>query len=58
MTRIFATIDRTDPTGGYVVRRPRENDATGAALRAAYGDDSLLPADMIALLRAIGRPQH
>jgi hypothetical protein len=58
MTRTLTTIDQVDPKGGYVVRRPRESDATGAVLRHAFGDDAVMPADMIALLKAIGGKQH
>jgi hypothetical protein len=58
MTRTLTTIDQVDPKGGYVVHRPRENDATGAALRHAFGDDAVMPTDMLALLKAIGDKQH
>lgn len=58
MTRTLATIDQIDPKGGYVVRRPREHDATGAVLRHAFGDDAVIPADMMALLKALGGKTH
>lgn len=59
MTRTLAMIDQVDPKGGYVVRRPEDNDATGAVLRHAFGDDGRLPPDIAALLRALDeRPCH
>ncbi|VVT04330.1 conserved hypothetical protein [Sphingomonas sp. EC-HK361] len=58
MTRTLATIDQADPKGGYVVRTPRENDATGAVLRHAFGEDTRLPQDMTALLKAISERAH
>lgn len=52
-------IDQVDPKGGYVVRRPQESDATGAVLRHAFGDESRMPSDIAALLRALDeRTRH
>ena len=54
MAHTLTMIDQVDPKGSYVVRRPRETDATGAVLRHAFGDDPTLPADMLALLKSLG----
>ncbi|MCP3734827.1 hypothetical protein M9979_08080 [Sphingomonas sp. RP10(2022)] len=44
-------------TGDYVVRRPREADALGHALRGVFGETPM-PRDLTALLQRLDRVAH
>ena len=54
MTKMSALNRKATVSRGYAVRRPREADGVGNALRNAFGADVAgLPADMRALLCAL-----
>ncbi len=46
-----------DHNSAFIVHRPRESDAIGAALRDAFSKDGI-PEDMQALLRRIDCPHN
>lgn len=53
MSRLYLPMAVTG--NDQVVRRPRPNDAIGAALRGVFGPQACLPADMARLLQALDR---